>query len=129
MPYTIMSLLSTVVEGEKLPVVDGATDVTKEADGKYIAYGDFVPGANTKWMRGPDQVVAVLYELVLDTYVIVAEQETINAIDIFDEGQTATEAVALFDGTVPIGSIADVDFDAVMGRNVDTYSAEVVDIG
>lgn len=129
MNYTIMSLDSAVVDGSAVPIVEGATNVSRQSDNKYIAYGDFVPGRNTRWMRGPDQVIAVLHELAPDVYVIVAEQETINAIDIFDEGQTATEAVALFDGTVPIGSIADIDFDAVMGRNVDTYSAEVVDIG
>ncbi len=117
MPYTIMPLLSTSPEGVKKPTVIGAAKVSKE-DRHFIAYGDFVPGVNTKWMRGAQQVMAYLHEIDLDRYIVVANQSALDIIDPGEVGKTLAESIVLFDEKVSTGSIGGIDFDDIMGRVV-----------
>jgi hypothetical protein len=74
-------------DGEGLPIVPGALDVSEELPGVYIAYGDPVPNPNGKGSRrGADQVQAYLTEHDTGEYVVVAEENEFSVIDPEDEG-------------------------------------------
>jgi hypothetical protein len=111
MKYKILQL--TTENG--IPIVTGAVDVSKEAGGKYIAYGDFVRGTNTKWKRGPEQVVAYLHEWKAGEFIVVAEQAVLDAIDPTDKGKTVSEMDVDFVAADHGGAIGEADFYDAMG--------------
>jgi hypothetical protein len=85
--YTILDI--TTKDG--IPDIADA-HVSDAGHGKFTVYSnDFVPGINTKWMRGADQVLAVLHENKPGQYFVVASQDYIDALDPLSEGKTTTE--------------------------------------
>jgi hypothetical protein len=73
-----------IVDG--VPVVPGAVDVSSQENGLYVAYGAFAKGVNTKQMRGPDQVVAYLWEAKPGLFAVFADD--FAAIDPLGTGET-----------------------------------------
>jgi len=86
MNYKILTLPETSNQaGQTVPVIPGALDVEK-ADGYITAYGDFVPGVNTKWMRGPNQVVAFCKQLADGRYLVCSEDAKLAELDPTNAG-------------------------------------------
>jgi len=86
MNYKILTLPEmSNTAGDAVPVISGAID-TVRADGYITAYGDFVPGVNTKWMRGPDQVVAFCKQLADGRYLVVSEDAKLTELDPTNAG-------------------------------------------
>jgi hypothetical protein len=78
-----------VVDG--LPVVPGAVDVSAQQGGLFIAYGDWVKGTGTKRMRGPDQVIAYLWEAKPGLYAVFADETKLPTIDPLGTGKPMSE--------------------------------------
>lgn len=86
MNYKILTLPETSNQaGQTIPVIPGALH-TVRADSYITAYGDFVPGVNTKWMRGPDQVVAFCKQLADGRYLVCAEDTELTELDPTNAG-------------------------------------------
>jgi hypothetical protein len=85
--YTILDISTK----EGLPDITDA-HVSDAGDGKFTIYSEtFVPGINTKWMRGADQVLAILHENKPGQYFVVASQDYIDALDPLSEGKTTAD--------------------------------------
>jgi len=91
MNYKILTLPETTnQDGQTVPVIPGALDVDRA--GSYItAYGGFVPGVNTKWMRGPDQVVAFCKQLADGRYLVVSEDAKLTELDPTSVGEKLSD--------------------------------------
>jgi len=87
MNYKILTLPETSNQaGKTVPIVLGALHTVRA--GSYItAYGDFVPGINTKWMRGPDQVVAFCKQLADGRYLVCSEDTKLTELDPTNAGE------------------------------------------
>jgi len=87
MNYKILALPETSNQaGKTIPVIPGASDVDRA--GSYITvYGDFAPGVNTKWMRGPDQVVAYCKQLADGRYLVCSEDAKLTELDPTNAGE------------------------------------------
>lgn len=87
MNYKILTLQETSNQaGKTIPVIPGALH-TVRTDGYITAYGDFVSGVNTKWMRGPDQVVAFCKQLADGRYLVCAEDAKLTELDPTNAGE------------------------------------------
>lgn len=82
---------------DDLPVLPGTVTMSKETDSIYIAYGDFVKGSNTKWSRGPNEVVAYLKEWKAGEYIVATKtEEDLALVDPESKGKTVAEMPAEF---------------------------------
>jgi hypothetical protein len=115
MKHTILTLPKTGLGNEATPTVPGATDVSRETGGLFIAYGPFVRGTNTKWSRGPGQVVACLKEWKAGEFIVVGEQTALDEIDPTNKGVTADKMPVEFDATEHGGVIGGVSLWDAMG--------------
>jgi len=87
MNYKILILPETTDHsGQSVPVIPGSLDVSK-SDGYVIAYGDFVPGIKSKWMRGPNQVVAFCKQLADGRYLVCSEDAKLTELDPTNAGE------------------------------------------
>jgi hypothetical protein len=110
MSHKVLTLLKTELNSEMIPIVPGATEVQRVHDNIYFAYGPYVKGVNTKWMRGSQQVLAALCELSPGKFLVIAEQDELDIIDPTDKGLP-------IDQPAPLGSIGSVCFsEAVKPR-------------
>jgi hypothetical protein len=103
----------TISKEDGLPIIPGSDNVSVEGD-FIIAYGPPVKGVNTKWMCGPDQVVAYLREYKPGYYVVVANSDKMSAIDPLNTGQTH-DKVGDFVAADNGGVIGGADFYEAMG--------------
>jgi hypothetical protein len=75
-----------------LPTLPGSVTMSEETDGMYIAYGDYVKGTNTKWSRGPNEVVAYLKEWKPGEFIVATKtEEELDVVDPESKGKTVAE--------------------------------------
>jgi len=93
------------------PIIADA-DVSDEGRGRFIAYSPvFVPGINTKWMRSPDQVLAVLRQGKPGQFIVVSNQSFLDKLDPDSKGKTLTQAGIAHP---PTGIIGGVNMEAAL---------------